>query len=151
MFDKEPNWLAAGTGVAYILTFLFMPVYHCIGLVSFTGMALLDRAPVVVFLLLCGLLMIAGGLLVEWRISLGIGAVCTLITLIFSMMGGKVVSNGLPVQMSHGAVICIVLGVIYCVVELMMGNARKKKRIQAQLWDSQDGPGGQGGTPVDFF
>lgn len=151
MFDKQPNWFAAGTGVAYILAFLFMPVYNCIGLVPFTGMALLDRAPVVVFLLLGGLLMIACGLLVEWKISLGIGAACTLVTLLFSLMGTNVLSNGLPVRMSYGAVICIVLGVVYCVLELMMGNVRKKKRIQAHLWDSQDGQDGQSFTSVDFF
>lgn len=151
MFDKEPNWFAAGAGVAYILAFLFMPVYNCIGLVPFTGMALLDRAPVVVLLLLCGLLMIACGLLVAWKISLGVGVGCTLLTLILSLMGTNVLANGLPVRMSYGAVICIVLGVIYCVVELMMGNVRRKKKIQAHLWDAQDGQGAQEYSSVDFF
>ncbi len=150
MFDKEPNWFAAGAGVAYVLAFLFAPMYTCIGLVPFTGMALLERAPVVVFLLICGLLMIASGLLVEWRISLGLGAGCTLLTLIFALTGTSVVANGLPTKMSYGAVLCIVLCVAYCVLELMMGNVRKKK-IQAQLWDSQDGQGGQEFSSVDFF
>lgn len=150
MFDKEPNWFAAGAGVAYVLAFLFMPLYTCIGLVPFTGMALLERAPVVVFLLICGLLMIASSLLVEWKISLGIGAGSTLLTLIFGLVGSSVVSNGLPTEMGYGAVICIVLGVAYCVLELVMGNVRKKK-IQAQLWDSQDGQGAQEFSSVDFF
>lgn len=150
MFDKEPNWFAAGAGVAYVLAFLFLPLYDCIGLMPFTGMALLERTPVVVFLLICGLLMTASALLVEWKTSLGVGAGSTLLTLVLALLGNTVMSNGLPTRMSYGAVICIVLGVAYCVLELLKGNARKKK-IQAQLWDSQDGQGSQAFSSVDFF
>lgn len=156
MFDKEPNWFAAICGGAYIASFLFLPVYTCVLLLPFKGLLLLSIAPVTVLLILLGLVMIASAILVERKISIGVGAACMLITLLFGMLGSSVlpldVIGGVrvPVSMGWGMVLCVVLCVVYCVLELLIGNTRKKK-IVPHMWDAQDGQGGQEFTSVDFF
>lgn len=156
MFDKEPNWFAAACGGAYIASFLFLPVYTCAVVLPFKGLVLMAVAPVTVLLILLGLAMIASAIIVERKVSIGVGAVCMLITLLFGMLGSSVIPVDIisgvrvPVSMGWGLVLCIVLCIAYCVLELLIGNTRKKK-IVPHMWDPQDGQGGQEFTSGDFF
>ncbi len=158
MTKDTPNWFAAACGLAYILCFLFLPVYKCF--LKLSGVTLLGIAPALLALLLCGLAMVVGGLLLDKRISIGIGGVSALLTMIYGVLGnsvlplryidqltGSALGQYVPVSMEIGLLRCIVLSIAHCVLEALLGDARRaRKPIQAELWDESSNDFGS----IDF-
>lgn len=163
--NRRPNWFAAACGLAYVLCFLFLPVYNFI--TPYRGTLLLSIAPVVIVLLVCGLLMIVSSLLLDKRISIGVGAVSAVLTLIFGLLGKQVlplsdltgvvdqglnnllgfdmnVGSFMNVRMGYGMIFCLLICVAHIVLEILIDCNVKTKRIQPDLWEDNDS------GPIDF-
>ena len=97
MSRSKPNWFAFACGVAYLVCFLFLPVFRVI-MPGFTygivGIAAMFKSPLVLVLLLCGIAMCLSPILLEQRLSMGVGAVSAVLTLIVGCMSNQVVSSG---------------------------------------------------------
>lgn len=114
-----PGWLTAACGVVYIALFFLLPVYDVMGPIR--GAALLSQAPVAVVLLLCGAAMAVSALVANARVSLCLGAVCTVGTLVFGLMGNVVVPSQVrtvvPVTMGYGILAMIAVSIVFCAME----------------------------------
>lgn len=153
MMNRRPNWYAASCGIAYMVCFLLLPVYTIAYVGSVSGLRLLFKAPAVLILLLCGMAMIAGSLLLDRRISIGIGAGSAVITLLYGMLGSHVLPMGViadliarstnrlfRLDMGLGLILCLLLCVAHAVLEVLL-EGRRPKKIQADLWeDATSGP-----------
>lgn len=164
MGNRRPNWYAAACGLAYMICFLLLPVYSIAFVVKFPGKDLLSVAPAVVVLLVCGLAMALSSILIDRKISMGVGVACAVITLLFGLLGSTVLPVGtitglmnqginsllgtdwnvgglVKVSMGFGLIICLILCILHVALEALIEGGPKTRKIEAQLWeDSNNGP-----------
>lgn len=157
MSRKEPNWYAAACGLAYCVCFLVLPIYKMsITFVSspVNGFELIGNNPATLLMLLFGVAMIVSSILMENIISVGVGAVSAVATLIFGCMGNHMVTSStkwaawiaeqfgnsvnfsvfVNMNMSYGLILCLLLCIAHVALELLLGQ-RRTRRIQPQLWE----------------
>lgn len=153
MTRSDPNWFAAGCGLVYLLLFLFLPFYSVryVGL-TLSGYHLLSMNPVCALVLVAGVAMILSALLMDYRISIGVGCVALLMTLCFAALGGSVLSNSalislftslmgesvtgsmtqvFTINMGVGSFLCMGLCIGYVVLEAVM-RPRRRRRMPPQ-------------------
>ena len=164
MMSRRPNWYAAACGLAYIVCFLLLPVYTVSYVLPLRGMDMLSVAPVLVIMMACGLAMALSALLLEKKISMGVGVGCAVITLLFGVLGKQVlpvstmtglvdqgiaeltglnlsVGGFVTVAMGFGAILCLLLCVAHIVLELLLEGGPRYRKPQENLWeDSNNGP-----------
>lgn len=154
MTRSNPNWFAAGCGLVYIQIFLFMPFYSLF--IHLNGMTLLSLSPVCALLLLAGIIMILSALLLDLRISIGVGCVSLIMTLCFAMMGNAVLSSNalvslagslladtsysgitslIYVPMGIGSILCLGMCIVFIVLEILL-RPRAPRIIREDDFDS---------------
>ena len=148
MTRSDPNWFAAGFGLVHLLLFLFLPFYSVryVGL-TFSGYQLLALNPVCALVLVAGVVMILSALLMDYRISIGVGCAALLMTLCFAALGGSVLSNNalislvssligenvlssipqvFTITMGVGSYLCMALCIGYIALEVVMRPRRRR-------------------------
>ena len=85
MFRRDnPNWIAFGCAVAYILCFLFLPFYHVL-LYRVSGWSFIGQNAVMAVPLILGMLMALSSVLLEAKISVGIASVTAIATFVLML------------------------------------------------------------------
>lgn len=161
MSRYDPNWIAFGCGIAYILAFLFLPVYTLLANITGLTVLLLNFAAIVPLLL--GVAMALCALLINPKISIGVACAVLVGTLIFSLLGNSVlmstplvamvseavgssvfqtVASYIPVRMGWGSIVCMLLCLAHIAAEILVGTQRVKPRHETVSFDGFDnGPG----------
>jgi len=150
MTRSNQNWFALACAAAYIVCFLLLPFYRIV-VVGVTGwMMLLLGYPIMYLPLLLGIAMAVGALVLDVRVSMGIGGACTLATFLLMVLGRDVLLSGnalaalgvsalnesvganvtqfLPVSAGLGAILCLLLCAGFIVLELVLGQQSAAKR-----------------------
>ena len=151
MTRSEPNWFAAGCGLAYLVLFLVLPFYSLYGALTLNGMTLLTISPVCALVLVAGIAMILSALLLDHHISIGAGCVALIVTLCFGVMGTNVLSSNalvslvgslagdllaesgygnitrmISIPMGVGCFLCMGLCIGYVVLEIVLKPRRRR-------------------------
>lgn len=157
-----PNWFAMGCSCIYLFSFLFLPLYSILE-TGLNGMRLIFTVPILILPVIFGVVMIFAALLISPKISMILGGVTGVMTLVFSLLGNTLLSDvspassrsvedailsfsagSLPVAMGFGMVLCMVMCVAYCVLELLLGTRRARKIAPT------DGFSNISSGPIDF-
>ena len=150
MSKREPNWIALGCGIVFILCYLFLPFYHVI-LLPVNGMLLIQYINIVMVLpLLAGVMMGLASLLLHPKISIGIGVGTLAMVFLLLLLGSTILTSGnglaglatalvggqllsmassLFVQVGIGAIACLVLCIAFIAAEIWM-NSQKPAKIE---------------------
>jgi hypothetical protein len=147
MSRSEPNWIAMGCGIAFVLSFLFLPFYNVV-MVPVNGWSLLQYVSAVMFLpLAAGIAMAVAPLILHPKISIGIAAGTLLLVFILLLTGRSVLVSGnaltmlasnwitqavgmdvttiLYVTSGIGCILCMLLCVGHIVAELLVNRRRR--------------------------
>jgi hypothetical protein len=90
---REPNYLALGCAVAFLLSFLFLPFYRIV-VVSLNGWTLIQFYVVLSLPLIAGILMALSSVLMDVRVSIGIGAASLVLVFILLLTGRDILLSG---------------------------------------------------------
>ena len=145
----EPNWIAMGCGVAFILCFLFLPFFTVV-LVPVNGWSLMQYVSAVMFLpLAAGIAMAVAPLILPPKISVWIAAGTLLLVFILLLASRSILLNGnalttlaanllnktvgvdvtgmLYVTAGVGCILCMLLCVVHIVAEIMVNRSHPVK------------------------
>ncbi len=149
MSRYEPNWIAMGCGIAFILCFLFLPFYNVV-LVPVNGWSLMQYVSAVMFLpLAAGIAMAIAPLIMPPKISVWVAAgalvlvfilllasrsilvngnaLTTLATSLFTKTVGVDVTGMLYVTAGIGCILCMLLCVAHIVAEIIVNRPHPVK------------------------
>ena len=153
MVRTGQNWFALGCAVLYLICFLFLPFYSII-VVGMSGMVLLQYGYAIMYLpLFLALLMAISALVLDPRVSIGVGVVSALTTFVLMVLGRSVLLTGnaltamatnainqsaganltalLPVSVNVGSILCILLCTAFIVLEVLFSSKGARRPQEA--------------------
>ena len=148
MIRREPNWVALVIGAVYTVCFLFLPFCGIVGL-PVNGLKMISVSAVMILPLVLGLLLMLSAFLFNEKLSIAMGAVVFIATLVLVLCCGSLVAHSsmlpqglvpsylssyasLIVTTGIGAILCLLLAVGFAVAEFLMTNHRPSAPISAE-------------------
>ena len=148
MTRSQQNWVALGFAAAYLVCLLFLPFYRVI-VVCMSGLVLMQYGYAVMYLpLVLSLVMMLASVVLDVKISIGVGAITFLVTFVLLIAGNSVLMNGnalaalagtainqsvgmgitsmIPVSAGVGCILCLVLSAGFVAVEILLNQPAKK-------------------------
>lgn len=145
---ETPNWIALGCASLYLIGYLFLPFYTIVGL-PLNGLNLMQHVNAIMCIpLILALVLGLASVVLDPRVSVGIGIAAFIASLILLLTGRPIVTSGnalvsmgsnalaqytglnigsmLPVSAGIGAILCLILIAVYVAVELLMNSTHKK-------------------------
>jgi hypothetical protein len=145
MLRREPNYISLGCAVAFVLSFLFLPFYQIV-IVTLNGWTLIQYYAILCLPLIAGILMALSSVLIDVKISIGIGVASLALVFILLLTGRDILLSGnaivglastyltqgigvnvsaiLPLGIGIGGIFSLLLAVCFIVAEAVM-NSRK--------------------------
>jgi hypothetical protein len=142
---REPNYIALGCAAAFLLSFLFLPFYRVV-VVSLNGWTLLQFYVIFSLPLIAGILMALSSVLMDVRVSIGIGAASLVLVFILLLTGRDILLSGnaiaglaasylsqsagfniaavLPLSIGVGGIFDILLAAGFITVEAVMSSRK---------------------------
>lgn len=162
----SPNWFAMSCGLAYVLCYLFLPFYS-IYVLHIPGTEAIVGNPLMILPVILGIAMAISAVLLPVLVSLVLGGVSFVLTLIFALTGHQTLSSlqllssgvdflgslagvqgsipVLRVSVGYGAILCMVLIIAYFLLELFLGQRfEPQKKTGGWVYDNKP-KGGYGG------
>lgn len=159
---SRANWISFAMGLAYIVTYLFLPFCHVAGSAC-SGIEMFDLSAAAVIPLILAIVITVAACLFPVPISIGAAGALFLNTLLYMIIGSSIfqlnISSGDSVfslnlfQIGIGSIFCLILVILFIIFELAVNrNARMRRGDDwATFDDTGDSSPFSGGSGINPF